>query len=95
MLYHPQNATHFMNAHITTNQIDWNPILSRMNYAAGQSLPTYTGDLKAALLNHAGLTSHPKGEEAYQLAREMARLTTFCDPEIVYWFSRLVSLMND
>ncbi|MDZ7958652.1 MAG: hypothetical protein RMY34_12360 [Aulosira sp. DedQUE10] len=84
-----------MNLHVTSNQIDWNPIISRMQYTEGHSLPTYSGDLKTALLNHVGLTNHPKGEEAYQLAREMARLTTFCDPEIVYWFSRLVSLMND
>jgi hypothetical protein len=45
-------------------------------------------------LHHAGLTNHPKGPEAYQIAVEIARLTTCCDPEIVYWFSRLASLIT-
>ncbi|BAY62168.1 hypothetical protein NIES22_22370 [Calothrix brevissima NIES-22] len=84
-----------MNSHVTHQKIDWNPILCQIDFKIGHSLPTYNGDLKTALLNHAGLTNHPKGEEAYQLAREIARLTTYCDPEIVYWFSRLVSLMNN
>ncbi|WP_235018943.1 hypothetical protein [Tolypothrix sp. NIES-4075] len=57
-------------------------------------MPTYSGDLKTALLNLAKLMNYPKGEQAYQLASEIARLTTYSDPEIVYWFSRLVSL-ND
>ncbi|BAY25160.1 hypothetical protein NIES2100_49660 [Calothrix sp. NIES-2100] len=84
-----------MDSHVTAKNIDWNTILCRIKSTKGHRLPTYTGDLKTDLLNHAGLTNHPKGEEAYQLAREIARLTTYCDPEIVYWFSRLVSVMND
>lgn len=66
-----------------------------MRRSEGQRLPSYCGDLKTALLNHAGLLNHPKGEKAFQLAREIARLTTYCDPEIVYWFSRLISLMDN
>ncbi|OUL20223.1 hypothetical protein [Nostoc sp. 106C] len=84
-----------MDSHVTAKKIDWNPILCQIKYTKGHNLPTYTGDLKTALLNHAGLTNHSKGEEAYQLAREIARLTTYSDPEIVYWFSRLISLIND
>jgi hypothetical protein len=56
-------------------------------------LPQYPGNLKAVLLNHAGLSEHPQGEKAYQLAREIARLTTFSHPEITYWFSRITELM--
>lgn len=77
----------------TLNEIDWSPILEQMQ-TEGQSFPTYPGDLKAALLSHARLSHHPKAEELYQLAREISRLTTCCDPEIVYWFSRLVPLIN-
>ncbi|OUL18232.1 hypothetical protein BV372_34325 [Nostoc sp. T09] len=84
-----------MDIPVTSNKVDWNPILCQIKYRKGHSLPAYTGDLKIALLNHVGLTNHSKGEEAYQLAREIARLTTCSDPEIVYWFSRLVSLIND
>lgn len=84
-----------MSSHLTANKIDWNPILRQIQFTKGHSLPTYNGDLKAALLNHVGLTNHSKGEEAYQLAREIARLTTYSDPEIVYWFSRLIYLIND
>lgn len=84
-----------MDSHVTNKKIDWNPILCQIDLKKGHSLPSYNGDLKTDLLNHAGLTNHPKGEEAYQLAREIARLTTYCDPEIVYWFSRLISLIND
>ena len=76
------------------DDIDWSPILLCIRYGCGQTLPTYPGDLKAALLNRAGLANHPKGDEAYQLAVDIARLTTCCDPEIVYWFSRIASLMN-
>ncbi|MBD3884884.1 hypothetical protein IFO70_24420 [Phormidium tenue FACHB-886] len=79
---------------LTARDIDWNPILQRIQIAEGQRLPTYPGDLKAALLAHSGLDDHPKAEEAYQLAREISRLSTCCDPEIVYWFSRLVALLN-
>ena len=56
-------------------------------------VPTYPGDLKDVLLNYVGLAQHPKGEKAYQLAKEIARLTTFSDPEITYWFSRITKLM--
>ncbi|MEP0907407.1 hypothetical protein NC969_17995 [Leptolyngbya subtilissima ST-M1] len=75
--------------------VDWQPILNQMHLADGQKLPVYPGDLKAALLDHAGMTHHPKGEATFQLAREIARLTTCCDPEITYWFSRLVELIDD
>ncbi|MEP0900999.1 hypothetical protein [Nodosilinea sp. FACHB-13] len=75
--------------------IDWQPILNQMQPTDGQSLPVYPGDLKAALLHHAGMTRHPKGEATFQLAREIARLTTCCDPEVAYWFSRLVELVDD
>jgi hypothetical protein len=77
------------------HEIDWQPILNQMQQADGQRLPEFSGDLKTALLAHAGLTHHPKGEATYQLAREIARLTTCCDPEIAYWFSRLVELVDD
>jgi len=76
------------------DDIDWSPILNSIRYGCGQTLPTYPGDLKAALLHHAGLANHPKGSIAYQLAVDIARLTTCCDPEIVYWFSRLTCLIN-
>ncbi len=78
----------------TVCDLDWSPILQSIQLNQGHHLPTYPGDLKAALLDHAGLTHNPKGEEAYQLAREISRLSTYCDPEIVYWFSRLVTLLN-
>jgi Cft2 family RNA processing exonuclease len=77
-----------------TCEIDWNPILQRIQIEEGHQLPTYPGDLKAALLTHAGLDHHSKGEEVYQLAREISRLSTCCDPEIVYWFSRLIVLLD-
>ena len=75
-------------------EIDWSPILQRIQATEARQLPTYPGDLKTALLNHAGLASHPKSEEVYQIAREISRLSTCCDPEIVYWFSRLVTLLD-
>jgi hypothetical protein len=78
----------------TFNGIDWNPILNQMDVVNNQGFPTYPGDLKAALLDHVGLSHHPKGEELYQLAQQVAQLTTCCDPEIVYWFSRLVPLIQ-
>lgn len=84
-----------MNSSFTTSGIDWSPVLNLMRRREDQHLPSYCGDLKTALLNHAGLLNHPKGEETFQLAREIARLTTCCDPEIVYWFSRLISLMDN
>ncbi|MEH2304015.1 MULTISPECIES: hypothetical protein [unclassified Nostoc] len=73
--------------------IDWSPIIGSMELRGNCHVPTYLGDLKDVLLNHAGLAQHPKGEKAYQLAREIARLTTFSDPEITYWFSRITELM--
>jgi hypothetical protein len=76
------------------DDIDWSPILQSIRYESGQTLPTYPGDLKAALLNHSGLANHPKGSQAYQIAVEIARTSTCCDPEIVYWFSRLAALMS-
>lgn len=75
--------------------IDWQPILDQMIEDPRRRTPTYPGDLKASLLRHAGMTDDAKGEAAYQLAREIARLTTCCDPEITYWFSRLVELVDD
>ncbi|MHC5746133.1 MAG: hypothetical protein ACYTXT_30435 [Nostoc sp.] len=49
--------------------------------------------MKTVLLNHVGLAQHPQGEKAYQMVREIARLTTFSDAEITYWFSRIIELM--
>lgn len=74
--------------------IDWSPILHSIRSQSAQTLPAYPGDLKAALLNHSGLANHPKDAQAYQIAVDITRLTTCCDPEIVYWFSRLASLMS-
>lgn len=82
-----------MNPNIDT-KIDWQPLLDRLQFQGEKHLPYYLGDLKADLLAHAGLNDHAKGETAYQLAVEIARLTTCCDPEIIYWFSRLVDLMK-
>ncbi len=83
-----------MNTHNYTSEIDWKPVLNRIRWVEGQRLPTYPGNLKTALLEHVGLTNHPKGAEIYQIACEIARLTTFSDPEIVYWFSRILSVTN-
>lgn len=83
-----------MSASITVNEIDWSPILSQLQRVGEQGLPTYPGDLKTALIHHARLSGHPKAEIAYQLANDIAHLTTHCDPEIVYWFSRLLSLIE-
>jgi hypothetical protein len=90
-----QEGIKIMNSSFTIQAIDWNPILRQIQLVEGQKLPTYPGDLKTALLNHAGLTNNPKGEEVYQLASDISRLTTCCDPEVVYWFSRLVPLIRD
>lgn len=76
------------------SNIDWSPVLSQMRPVADQRLPFYPGDLKTALLNHAELQDHPQGEAVFQLAREISRLTTYCDPEIAYWFSPLVTLLD-
>lgn len=78
----------------TVKGIDWTPILCRIRLESGQTLPTYPGNLKIALLEHAGLTDHPKADEAYQTAVDIAKLTTESDPEIVYWFSRIAPLMT-
>ncbi|BAZ08668.1 hypothetical protein NIES4071_04730 [Calothrix sp. NIES-4071] len=83
-----------MNTHKNVGEIDWKPVLSRIRWVEGQRLPTYPGNLKTALLNHVGLTNDPKGAEIYQIACEIARLTTFSDPEIVYWFSRILSVAD-
>lgn len=83
-----------MNLSSTVSGIDWSPVLSRMQRNKGHRLPIYPGDLKTALLEHAGLSNHPKGEAAYQLAHKIAQLTTYCDPEITYWFSHLVALID-
>ncbi|MCL1471813.1 hypothetical protein [Argonema antarcticum] len=83
-----------MSSSFIVGGIDWSPIVDRMRVKEGERLPSYPGDLKTALLDRAGLSDRAKGEEAYQLAREIARLTTCCDPEIAYWFSRLVSLID-
>ena len=83
-----------MNASLTINEIDWSPILNQLQQTDAQSLPMYPGDLKAALLHHANLNGHPKAETVYQLASDIARLTTHCDPEIIYWFSRLLTLVE-
>lgn len=82
-----------MRQDLIVHGIDWQPILAQLTEIKG--IPQYPGDLKAALLDHAGLSQHPKGEQAYQLAVEITRLTTCCDPEIIYWFSRLISLIDD
>lgn len=84
-----------MSCHSTFDSLDWSPILSQMHRVNCESLPTYPGELKAVLLNHAGLGGHPKGDALYQLAQELAQLTTYCDPEIVYWFSRLMPLIGE
>lgn len=83
-----------MSANLTVKEVDWSPILNQLQRLDAQSLPTYPGDLKAALLHHAVLNSHPKAETVYQLASDIARLTTHCDPEIIYWFSRLLPLIE-
>jgi hypothetical protein len=79
---------------ITENEIDWSPVLNQMRQTMNQRLPSYPGDLKTALLHQAGLQNHSQGEAAFQLAREISRLTTCCDPEITYWFARLISLID-
>jgi hypothetical protein len=83
-----------MRTSLAINEIDWSPILNRLQRVDAHSLPTYPGDLKAALLHQAALNDHPKAETVYQLASDIARLTTHCDPEIIYWFSRLLPLVD-
>ncbi|XGV99869.1 MAG: hypothetical protein ACAF41_13165 [Leptolyngbya sp. BL-A-14] len=83
-----------MNVSTSAHALDWAPILSQIQRLDDRSLPAYPGDLKTALLRHAGLSDHPQAETVYQLASDIARLTTHCDPEIVYWFSRLLALIE-
>jgi hypothetical protein len=75
-------------------QISWDVIQQQMQSRPNQPLPTYPGNLKVALIRCAGLPLHGKADIAFQLAQEIARNTTYCDPEIAYWFSRLVSLID-
>ncbi|MGI0487835.1 hypothetical protein ACN4EK_20535 [Pantanalinema rosaneae CENA516] len=77
---------------LIVGSIDWQPVLSQL--VRNHRSLIYPGDLKAALLQHAGLSNHPQAEATYQLAIEISRLTTCCDPEVIYWFSRLVSLLD-
>lgn len=83
-----------MHQSLTQPQVDWSPIRQRMQLQSGQQLPVYPGNLKTDLIRCAGLRLHSKAETAFQLAQEIARNTTDCDPEIAYWFSRLVSLID-
>ncbi|MBW4691808.1 MAG: hypothetical protein KME27_08555 [Lyngbya sp. HA4199-MV5] len=83
-----------MSTNMTIQNLDWSTILSKMQPPNEHSLPVYPGDLKTALLQHTQLSKHPKAEMVYQLASDIARLTTHCDPEIVYWFSRLLPLVE-
>ncbi|AFY32955.1 hypothetical protein [Calothrix sp. PCC 7507] len=82
-----------MNLNYQSDGIDWSPIIRSMEPQGISQTPRYPGNLKAVLLNHAGLAEHPQGDKAYQLAREIARLTTFSDAEITYWFSRITELI--
>lgn len=83
-----------MNRTLTPIKVDWSLIRQRMQAQPDQPLPIYPGNLKVDLIRCAGLTLHPKAETAFQLAQEIAQSTTTCDPEIAYWFSRLVSLVD-
>ena len=83
-----------MSTSLAINGIDWSPVVNQLQRVDAQSLPTYPGDLKTALLHHARLSGHPKADTVYQLASDIARLTTHCDPEIIYWFSRLLPLVE-
>jgi len=81
-----------INQNLKGSKIDWTPLFDRVQPVAGKSLPAYPGDLKMALLTHARLSQGSQGEAMYQLAVEISRLSTCCDPEVIYWFSRLVEL---
>jgi hypothetical protein len=76
------------------SKLDWEPLYNRVQQLEGKRLPSYIGNLKTALINHVGLSQDAHGEAAYQLAVEISRLTTYCDPEIIYWFSRLMELID-
>lgn len=80
--------------HLKVGKIDWEPLVSTMQEVEGKNIPTYPGNLKTALINHAGLSNNVQGEATYQLAVEISRLTTYSDLEIIYWFSRLVELID-
>lgn len=82
-----------MTQQLISKNMDWQAILSRMHQQEGQPYPTYAGNLKTALIIQAGLAQDDQGEALYQIAVEIAELTTCCDPEITYWFSRLVALI--
>lgn len=69
---------------LTQAEMDWSPIRQRLQLQSGQQLPVYPVNLKADLIRCAGLTLHDKAETAFQLAQEIARSTTDCDPEIAY-----------
>lgn len=83
-----------MNQLVTQTDVDWSLIHQSMQLRPGQPLPVYPGNLKTDLIRCAGLTLNDKAETAFQLAQEIARNTTLCDPEVTYWFSRLVSLID-
>lgn len=77
---------------MNVTEIDWQPFLDRLQRKDRSYVSVYPGNLKADLLAYAGFADDARGEIAYQLAVEISRLTTPCDPEIVYWFSRLICL---
>nr|RNJ69593.1 MAG: hypothetical protein EDM05_09490 [Leptolyngbya sp. IPPAS B-1204] len=83
-----------MSQSTTQTRVDWSPIRRRMQVQPDQPLPVYPGNLKVDLIRCAGLMLHPKAEPIFRLAQEIARSTTDCDPEIAYWFSRLVALIE-
>ncbi len=83
-----------MNQFLTQTKVDWSPIRQQMQSQPGQPLPVYPGNLKTDLIRCAGLTLNDKAETVFQLAQEIARSTTACDPEIAYWFSRLATLLE-
>lgn len=83
-----------MKPSLTQPSVDWSPIQQRMQLPPGQSLPVYPGNLKTDLIRCAGLTLNDKAEAVFELAQDIARYTTACDPEIAYWFSRLATLLE-
>ena len=83
-----------MSQSTTQARVDWSPISQRMQVQPDQPLPIYPGNLKVDLIRCAGLMLHPKAEPIFQLAQEIARSTTDRNPEIAYWFSRLVALID-
>lgn len=79
---------------IRSKNIDWEPLFNRLQQNSAKKLPFYPGDLKTALIDQVGFTQRGQGEAIYQLAVEISHLTTHCDPEIIYWFSRLVAVIE-